>query len=499
MTIRIPKIPQFLRTRRAAISGVILLIILIAIGTRLPSAGGQSPEAQESPLPTVSTIMLSDAQGGVSISATGDIVSEQKAALRVEASGQVTSSPVRAGDYVERGSLILTLSNADLRAQVSQAQAALDLQEARLADTLSSSIAGPNGTSLIEQQNTAVTSAYQTLLNTGLAAYPQEDPEDVETAAPTISGTYTGNEEGAYIIETYRSGTSSGASFRLSGLEEGFGSVSTTNPTPLGTQGLYILFPNEPTYQLIDQEWVVAIPNTRASGYLAAKNAYDAARESRTVSLQQSVSDDLDLSAQRAQVAQARAQLEAAVAQLAKTVVRAPFSGEIITTPPRTGEYASVGQTVTSLVNNAGTYARIYVSADERALIDVGDTAQINKKVEGTVTNIAGAIGPNGKVEVIVTPTMQEGLIIGDAADVRIQGTSTASGDSQLLPLSAVKPRADGSVLYQVSEGGVLTALEVETGSIIGNSIEILSPLPQGAVIATQARGLQDGMRVSTD
>ena len=98
--------------------------------------------------------------------------------------------------------------------------------------------------------------AYRALLSNDLQAVSVSSSSS--STAPVISGTYTGSNEGTYIINGYSTG--SGGYFSLSGtIESGTGVMSTSNPTPLGTKGLYVQFDSVN----VSTQWEVKIPNTK--------------------------------------------------------------------------------------------------------------------------------------------------------------------------------------------------------------------------------------------
>ncbi len=474
------------------------VLILIGIVTRL---GGSSDDdsTNNDAVRTIDTISIANPSGG-QVTTTGSVVSSNEAELKSQASGQVTSSSVKVGDTLASGQVIVQLSNADIVAQLAQAQAAVDIQKAQLEELKRNNAQNGDLEAIEEQQDTLIENAYRALLNAGLQAYPLEDPEEVNVAAPVISGTYNDLKEGRYIIETYPSASDSGASFRISGLESGINSVSTINPVSLGTKGLYITFSGEEGARNTNKEWVVEIPNKRSSSYTSAKNAYDSALRAKDVVLNQSSVSDQRIAAQEAQVRQAQANVAAVNAQLAKTSIRAPFSGSVVSISANVGDYVSMGQTIARIINSSGIFVQSYVSSDESKLIAVGNTAMIQGNIRAVVTNIGSGINTsNGKVEVLVSPVDNESnLVVGEYVDISITTNPSDETGSVALPLKAVKPQASGSIVFVVTSDGILEELAVETGSVIGDSIEITSWIDPDAIIAASARGLRAGMKVQS-
>jgi membrane fusion protein (multidrug efflux system) len=240
------------------------------------------------------------------------------------------------------------------------------------------------------------------------------------------------------------------------------------------------------------------LPNTQSSSYLQNYNSYLSAQKNAEVSLQQSTVSEEQLNSQKAQVSQAEANLAVVQAQLAKTIIRAPFSGDIVSVSVSDGEYISVGQSAISLINKTGLFIQSFVGVDESKIIKVENEAIINKKFLATVTNIASGVNTtNGKVEIAITPNSTDDLlIIGEFVDVEIYTNRDSLSEAILIPLQAIKPRSDGSFVYVVNTEGILEETKVETGDIVGESIEIISGLPLSTTIANPVRGLRDGMKV---
>ena len=209
--------------------------------------------------------------------ATGQVVSGTDLSLSFQTTGTVKQLAVKEGGKVKAGQFLAALDMTNALASLTTARGALAQAQANYEKVL----AGASGeeikvaekavdaaqvtldnanASLINikaQQDTAVQNAYATLLNTSITAIA--NPGNIDTIAPTISGTYTSAEQGTYKIIVY--GTGTGLQFQSSGLEFSTGAVSDT-PAPLGTRGLYIKFDSNPSTA---DSWTIYIPNTYSS------------------------------------------------------------------------------------------------------------------------------------------------------------------------------------------------------------------------------------------
>jgi multidrug efflux pump subunit AcrA (membrane-fusion protein) len=202
----------------------------------------------------------------------------------------------------------------------------------------------------VSQQKVLVANAFSALINSGITAV--STPTNTTPGAPIISGTYTGTEQGVYTVKTYSTG--SGIYFSVDGLENGGNMPASATPSPLGTRGLYIQFPNS---VMTGNEWTVTIPNTEAPTYLANQNAYQSAlqNQAQAISATQGAvdtaqaalnqklagarSEDLDIA--QAQVESTQGALQIAEAAYNNTVITAPVNGKIINVSITAGQIAT--------------------------------------------------------------------------------------------------------------------------------------------------------------
>jgi RND family efflux transporter MFP subunit len=290
----------------------------------------------------------------------------------------------------------------------------------------------------------------------------------------------------------YKSDTKSGYSFRYAGLEEGFGSVSTDTPQPLGTRGLYIEFPeNFATNQLL--RWEVPIPNTRSPQYRQAKNNLTQARNrlqeaQNNLSLTASGTRSEQIAQQQAQVESAEAGVASAQSQLAKTTIRAPFSGVVQSVPVSVGDYRSVGQPIVELINTDSLFVETTLPVKKAARISVGGKAFVSDGISATVVSKSPAAGEGGSiaVELQVSQLQQANLTAGTYVDITFASEGTPSDKNRAvryLPLSAVSTRADRSFVYVVSGDGTARKVYVTTDSVTGKRVAVRGDISDRPII----------------
>ncbi|MBY0376568.1 biotin/lipoyl-binding protein [Patescibacteria group bacterium] len=283
-------------------------------------------------LPVVPESIQNTNNNGVAIS--GDNVS-----LSFAKTGRLAEVLVKTGDSVKAGTTLARLSATDAEGLVTQAKGALDLARAQYA-ALKSQYATTKA-----QQDIIVKNAYRTLLSAGLEGVP--DRQDPNT--PIISGTYTCDKEGSYILKPYSSADGdTGFSMNFSGLESGFAPVKFDNAVPLGNCGLQIKFNNNSNFRALTV-WTINIPNTKSSVYLQNKNAYDLAVTNRDKILSDlanniSSSDTSEQGVAKAQVDAAEGAYQAALGAYQNNLIVAPIDGVVTFVDSN----LKVGQSVTS-------------------------------------------------------------------------------------------------------------------------------------------------------
>lgn len=281
--------------------------------------------------------------------ATGQVVSNTDLNLSFNSAGVVKSLKVKVGDKVVSGQVLATLDSGSEQAALTSARGALAGAQARLkriiegASNEEITLAEINLNQTKLTQETLVNNAYQNLLN----SYPEAIPKDgtSDYVAPLITGTYKLGKEGKINLSYYYS--AAGTSFNATGLTTGSGINNAIISQPIGDSGLYIKFPSNLNINVND--WIIEIPNKKASNYLANLNAYQTAVSQAKFAIEQRTaelaikkssarSSDIDLA--NADILSAQGQVEGALARYNDTIINAPVSGTITRIDIKIGEQA---------------------------------------------------------------------------------------------------------------------------------------------------------------
>lgn len=299
-----------------------------------------------------------------------ETLSPQNLTLGFLAGGRIKSVSVKVGDTVKKGQVLAELDAGNTVGALTQAKALYATAEANYQKVINGAT-GPtidvakaavntakiNFEQITNQQNVLVDNAYRNLLNSSPEAIPKDS--DKNYVAPIISGNYNLGKEGVINLHFYNS--SSGISFEASGLTNGTGIMNSITSQPIGDSGLFI----KSTFTQIETEdWIIEIPNKKASNYLTNYNAYQLALQTKNQAVDgaQAILDQANASlaalvssARPEDVAVAQAQMNSALGSV--QIAEAAYKNTIITAP-------SDG-IVTSIVINPGQIAIPNASAIE--------------------------------------------------------------------------------------------------------------------------------------
>ncbi len=463
-------------TKKRIIWGVIILVLVFIVGSCVSrgSNGASSTLTERAKKQDIKQSVL----------ATGQVVSKTDLELSFKGSGNVDKVNVAEGQTVKAGDVLAQLDQKDELAALTSARGQLAQASANYRKVLdgasseevivaqravdAAQVTLDNAKTSLQnmklQQDTAVSNALRTLLNTGLAA--EASPGNINTVVPTVSGTYTSQEQGTYALQQ------EGSTFSLSGLEvRGNQKIETSFPVPLGTRGLFVQFPAG--YTSGTDRWTVTVPNTKASGYVGAYATYQAALETRTtnvstaesavksaeVSLSQAqASLDLkraaarpaDLQGASAQVLSAQGSVQSASARFEDTLIRAPADGVVTKVDVKVGELAKP-QTVVMVLQDVGN---LHVEAN------VSEANVASVKENQAVDFTFDALGPDrhfpGKVRAV------------NPASTVVSGVVNYKVTFALEPVTDIKPGMTANVSILVAEKqGVLT---VPSRAVLSNA-----------------------------
>lgn len=433
----------------------------------------------------IQTIFVKQQDIEKTVLVTGQVVSSTDLNLSWQSSGIVKRILVKEGDVVSAGQLLAEQDTSNLVTQLRNAEAGLVLAEQR------ASASKNNLTNVIAEQNILVSNAHRNLLNSTFAAETVGDYSAFD--APTISGTYTCDKEGTYVLETYSS--LGGISVNYSGLEQGT-MLLTDIPRPMGICGLSLSFDKTKVLEP-KVKFKIDIPNKNASNYNLNNNAYNLALQIRDTAIEGAKANvGTDSLVALAQIAQAQASVDAININIQNAKLLAPSSGTITQIDIKVGELAQATKEVIKLLNIGELHAEALVSEADITSIVPGqsidntfDAFSSNKHFTTTVltVNPASTI-VSGVVNYKVTGSLEKisGIKPGMTDNMTIKVAERKN--VLVVPSSAIINKEGKHIVRVINDPKKKTYIEVEVGTGLeadGGLTEITSGLSLGQEIVT--------------
>ena len=365
------------------------------------------------------------------IAQSGGAQSVRDLTLGFVSGGRIASVPVTVGQKVKKGDVLASLESGTSLGALSQAKAAYATAVANY-DKVINGATGPaidvakaavntatvNLSEATKQQATLVENAHRTLLNSTPAA--ESDNTTLNQIAPVISGTYSGDAEGEIDLVVHQ--TNDGGYFTFSGLASGMENTSATVPQPIGSTGLFALFPTGVAY---GSTWHINLPNTKAANYLVNYNAYQAAlqTQSQVLASAQSALDQAnanlastvstarpeDVASAQALVENANGALQIAQAAYSNTIITAPGDGTVTAISVAPGQVATPNAPAIEVLAST-SQKNVAVMVPNSAIYSQNGISYVLKKSGSDVVQQTVTLGASDATNVEIT----SGLAVGD-------------------------------------------------------------------------------------
>jgi HlyD family secretion protein len=424
--------------RSALLIGLILVIAIITTAALLGYQSAQTAVATPPAKPV--TVPVSRGEVMRTVTAPGRLVGVQERMLGVDVDGRLLELTVRPGSIVRAGDVIARLDPAPYetalgtaRIQLSQAEAAYEQQlaEAQLA---------------VEEGEAQVTSTRAQIPALTVAEINLQAAREAEArAAYEYQKAQDRNWEPPEVVETYR-------------LEW----VNAQRAVDIA----------EAEYnRVLNEQWAISQQVNALS-----KNLNKATLQ--TQYLAESGVDPLR-----------RLAVEAAEANLARTVIRAPFDGVVLETFARPGEQLPAGANLVLVTDPALGEVRTTVIEEDLSTVKIGQPAEIyfdarpdvvvNGKVARVVPQrIPGEARPLYYVYLSLNDPLPEGVYPGMTADASLFIDSVAG--VLRLPRGLVAARSDGTATVEVWADGRVVSREIVVGLRGDVYIAVLDGLVEG-------------------
>lgn len=507
------------RTRGGLIRLGIIVVAIASGGIFFATQNGAPTTDTTTAERGVHTQSVASFNGAGSLSLVGSVAAIDRAEIRAEIGGRVTSVRTELGDSVSAGTIIATLENSAQQAAVLQAEGAY---EAALAAAEQGNVSVSEArNSLATAQNGAV-NAYTAAYNTVNSALLNDiDTFFANPQAQTVPGlrlqgggytSYLNNERVAFrsMLDDWR--TSANSLSASSDLESALLDAEERTTRVIEMVDVFIELLND--QDRADSSYTQNELNTFSTRFTALRgelnNTRNALENARTnlVGAEEALNraqiggTEGKISTANANVKQALGSLRSAQSNYNKTILRSSIAGDIQSLNVHTGDYVSAMTTVATVANKNALEITTHISANERSRITIGDTVRIEDNIDGTVTAIAPGVDPaTGKIEVKIQSQSKE-LENGDTVRLSLLPQETNAEDVVpngpiTIPITALKVETDRTVVFTVSDNNTLIAHEITEGPLLGNSIVIEDGITADMEIVTDARGLNEGDAVT--
>lgn len=200
-------------------------------------------------------------------------------------------------------------------------------------------------------------------------------------------------------------------------------------------------------------------------------------------------------------VSNIRADLDIIRAAIAKTEIRAPFSGKLGLKGVSTGAFVTPTSIITTIQKTSGL--RLDFNVPEKYIGQIKPGQYVNFSIEGnerayTATVAATESGIAESTRSLAIRALvkgdEKGLVPGGFAKVRLAFAPDSS--ALMIPTQAVIPQARGKKVY-VYNNGTANFVDVETGMRDSSNVQVTTGLKRGdTVIITGLLGLKPEAKV---
>lgn len=197
--------------------------------------------------------------------------------------------------------------------------------------------------------------------------------------------------------------------------------------------------------------------------------------------------------------------------QLAKTVVRAPFSGVIDEVISEEGEVVVPGQSqLFRLINLSNMYITAAVPESYLGSIKKGTEVMVEIRATGTsfsstVRQVGNFVNPNNRTFEIQVEVPQSNDVIKPNLIATVKLNDYSSENAIIIPENVMQKNSAGEnvvfvVRRETDTTGIAERRILETGRSYDNSVEVLSGLNPGELLVMSgARSIQEGEQVMID
>jgi len=483
-------------TTTKVIIGIIVLALVAFAGTKIFGAKQG----------TYQFVTVKQGPIDETVSVTGNTTPISSVSLGFGTGGTVASVNSDVGENVVAGQVLAELDNSDLDAQIRQAQATADSEDAKLqelqAGTRPEQLAVDQQTSdnaetqLVAAMNTAYQQTYDAIVNKSDTLFTNGNSENPTISIPTESWDQQRDIQGERLslkdtltawqsdlaandFDTTLAATDKSLAAAKSFLNDLSAIVTQLSVTSSASQTQINSY--NASISAAAQEVSAA-----QSSVQSAESTWNSAQAS--LALAKAGSTPQDIASEQAQVESANAAVESAQAKMKDSEIVAPISGVVTQFDAKVGQFATAGTPLVSIISANQFEIDALVSETDIGKINIGDMATMtldafpNETFTGSVfymdpaqTTSDGVVGYKIKVNFAKPdPRMKSGLTVNLVVE-------TKHKDSVLyLPQYAILQN-DSGTFAEVLQDNKVTDVPVTLGLQDQNgNVEIVSGVTDG-------------------
>ncbi|QTL96809.1 efflux RND transporter periplasmic adaptor subunit [Iocasia frigidifontis] len=440
-----------------------------------------------------------------------------------EIGGIIDEVNVEVGDFVKKGQSLIVFDQDNLKAQLKQAEAAVELAQANL-DMLENG-ATPEEIAQVEASYQSAMASFEGA-KTGLeiiesiyhdkSDYKQQltssntqlesGRKQLSIADEQLNQARVAYNQASTDYERMKTLYNEGAITRkeFEGVETQYKNAQSALKTAeLGKEQAQINYNGAlESYQIVEDVYQnphslkQQLDNARTQLEVARANLQTA--EANLAKVKKGAREEERRSA-RASLKQSQASLELARIQFENSVVKSPNQGIISAVNVEVGEMLGAGTPVINLVDLDQVYVKVNVNADTLTRIKVGDQVSVDLLAfkdgisQGEITNISPVIDQQAQAYPV--------KILLDNEDNKIYGGMFAdvsfilnrAENTVVIPINAVLD-LDGNPYVFAVDGDKVVKKEIEIGIINANELEVIDGIsPEDILVIQGQNSLQNG------
>jgi RND family efflux transporter MFP subunit len=240
--------------------------------------------------------------------------------------------------------------------------------------------------------------------------------------------------------------------------------------------------------------------DARVAGAEAALRAADAQRTRLRDLLSRDAATRQEVEAAEAAQAAARAERDAARAQIDYALLRAPFDGVVVDRRVRAGDLAVPGQTLFVVQGRGRLRVSASVSRSQADALQIGQEIPVVREdgsaILARLAIVSPASDPSSR-RVPVKADLPPDAGVRAGAFVRLRLPAGDGEAPALVPQGALVQRGALTGVFVVEDGRALLRW-ISPGEAAGDTVEARAGLQAGEVVVLEPAGLVDGTPVTT-